>query len=103
MIQTLSGYVLFDSTLSITTTVNREVKNGKKKYLKLVEMKKYFGKENQDRLILEYKDNKTDIYISSEFSKKIEQIDCKAVEMAVYEGNLGLYYISRDEEIICVE
>ncbi|AFM06115.1 hypothetical protein Fleli_3809 [Bernardetia litoralis DSM 6794] len=89
--------------MSLIVTVNKEIKNGEKKYLKLVEMKKYFGKENQDRLILEYKDNKTDIYISSEFSKKVEQIDCKSVEMTVYEGNLGLYYISRNEEIICAE
>ncbi len=66
-------------------------------------MKKYFGKENQNRLILEYKGNQTDIYISSKFSKKVEQVDCKVVKVIVYEGNLGLYYISRDDQMTYAE
>jgi cellulose synthase/poly-beta-1,6-N-acetylglucosamine synthase-like glycosyltransferase len=105
--QTISGHVLLDSSLSYIVTLDKIENNGSKEYLKLVELKDYKKhlRDGGKRLVLEYQGNQVETFVSFEFYSKVDKEKCKAIEMTVYKGNLGLYYIidSKREAKICAE
>jgi hypothetical protein len=94
--------VLLKLSVSFQDTIEK-----KKVALEIVELTDYKKKIDGlgENVTLQYDNNEVELHISFELYTKIKEGKCKFIEMTLYKGNLGLYYIknSKAEEKRCIE